>query len=430
MDFAINLGSGVLGGLILNVMPCVFPVLFFKLSRLVEHAEEAPGELRRDALAYLGGTLTAFSGFAGLVIALKSAGETVGWGMHMQNPGFVAALVVLLYVFGLNALGVFELRVGFSGGGGYRGWKASFIDGLLITLVSTPCSAPFLGGAAAAALGETAATYETVALFWGIGFGLALPVLLISGIPALSRMLPRPGEWMNTFKMLTGFTLVGAAIWLFESFDKQVSAAASQGFLYFLLALGVALWMLRHFEELGWQGGKRWVGRGASLAVVLVAGTMFVSFEPPDAVDHSDALAKVRASVESSVVHDKIVWTPFNDEIKATVLAQGRPIFVDYTADWCASCKTFEKTHIRTATIRSVLDETLVLAAKADLTRSDDALWKELERLGRSGLPTYVIYYPDGSHDLLPEGPPLTLEARLRVAAEKFPPAKFRVAAN
>lgn len=431
MDFAINLGSGVLGGLILNIMPCVFPVLFFKLSRLVEHADEAPGELRRDAAAYLGGTLAAFSGFAALVIALKTAGETVGWGMHMQNPGFVAGLVVLLFVFGLNALGVFEMRVGFSGGGGYRGWKASFIDGLLITLVSTPCSAPFLGGAAAAALGESAAWYETLALFWGIGFGLALPVLLISSIPALSRVLPRPGAWMNSFKMLTGFTLVGAALWLFETFDKQVSASASQGFLYFLLALGIALWLLNHYEELGWEGAKRWAGRAMSLGVAVGAGLLFVSFEPPKQVDDgAQSLAAVRAKIEPSVADDKIVWTPFSEQIKATVLAQARPIFVDYTADWCASCKTFEKTHIETATIRAALDETLVLAAKADLTRSDDALWDELKRLGRSGLPTYVIYYPDGSHDLLPEGPPLTLEARLRAAAEKFPPARFRLAAQ
>lgn len=426
MDFAINLGSGVLGGLILNVMPCVFPVLFFKLSRLVEHSDEAPGELRRDAAAYLGGTLAAFSGFAALVIALKTAGETVGWGMHMQNPGFVAALVVLLFVFGLNALGVFELRVGFTGGGGYRGWKASFVDGLLITLVSTPCSAPFLGGAAAAALGDGAAWYETLALFWGIGFGLALPVLLISGIPALSRLLPRPGAWMNTFKMLTGFTLIGAALWLFETFDKQVSAGASQGFLYFLLALGVGLWLLGHLEELGWHGAKRNGGRLAALGLVIGAGVLFVRFEPPEAA----APKPIPITVESSVVDGRIAWAPFTMELKTAVLAQQRPIFVDYTADWCASCKTFEKTHIQTDAIRAALDSTLVLAAKADLTRADDALWEELKRLGRSGLPAYVIYYPDGTHDLLPEGPPLTLEARLEAAAERFPPERFRVAAR
>lgn len=429
MDFAINLGFGVLGGLILNVMPCVFPVLFFKLSRLVEHADEHPAELRRDALAYLGGTFVAFAAFAAGVVALRAVGETVGWGMHMQNAGFVAGLVLLLYVFGLNALGVFELRIGFSGAGSYRGWKASFVDGLLITLVSTPCSAPFLGGAAAAALAEYATWYETLALFLAVGFGLALPVLLISLVPALNRLLPRPGPWMTTFKMFTGFTLIGAALWLFETFDKQVSAAASQGFLYFLLAVGVALWLLRHFEELGWEGARRRLGRLSSLAVIILAGVAFVRFEPAAAgPDPAEALAAVRSRVSPSVADDRIVWTPFSAEIKRTVLEQGRPIFVDYTADWCASCKTFEKTHIETATIREALSDTLVLAAKADLTRPDDALWDELKALGRSGLPAYVIYYPDGTHDLLPEGPPLTLERRLRTAAEKFPPERFRIA--
>lgn len=427
MEFLKHLGFGTLGGLILNVMPCVFPVLFFKLSRLVEHADEAPGRLRQDAVAYLAGTWVAFGAFAGFVIALKAAGETVGWGMHMQNPGFVAALVVLLFVFGLNALGVFELRVGFSGSGPTHGWKASFVDGLLITLVSTPCSAPFLGGAAAAALADEAAWYETLTLFWSVGFGLALPVLLIGFIPALNRLLPRPGAWMTTFKALTGFTLIGAAVWLFETFAAQVSGEAAQGFLYFLLALGFALWALSHYEELGWHGLRRNVGRFGSLAVVVVAGLVFLRFDPPAAAaDTGAALAAVRATVAPSVKDGRIAWTPFSTEVKATVLAQGRPIFVDYTADWCASCKTFEKTHIETEAIRALLGETLILAAKADLTRQDDALWDELAKLGRSALPAYVIYRPDGSHELLPEGPPLELAEKLRAVSAQFPPASFR----
>ncbi len=425
MELLTNVGFGILGGLILNVMPCVFPVLFFKLSRLVEHADEAPGKLRTDAVAYLGGTWLAFGAFAGLVVGLKSAGETVGWGMHMQNPGFVAALVVLLYVFGLNALGVFELRVGFSGGGPTSGWKASFFDGLLITLVSTPCSAPFLGGAAAAALAKDAAWYETLTLFWAVGLGLALPVLLIGFVPALNRLLPRPGAWMTTFKALTGFTLIGAAVWLFETFDAQVSAAASQGFLYFLLALGAALWALSHFEELGWHGAKRNLGRLGSLAVVVAALVLFVRFDPPEARADGGALP---AGVEASVEGDAIKWTPFSATVKDAVLAQGRPIFVDYTADWCASCKTFEKTHIETDEIRALLGETLILAAKADLTRQDDALWKELSALGRSALPTYVIYRPDGTHTLLPEGPPTQLAEQLTATSRAFPPESFRPA--
>lgn len=431
MDFALNLGFGILGGLILNVMPCVFPVLFFKLSRLVEHADEAPGELRRDAFAYLAGTWATFGVFAALIIALKAGGETVGWGMHMQNPTFVAFLVILLFVFGLNALGVFEFRVGFSGDGPTHGWKAAFFDGMLITLVSTPCSAPFLGGAAAAALSADAGWYTTLALFLAIGFGLALPVLVIGLVPGLNRLLPRPGSWMNTFKAVTGFTLIGAALWLFDTLSAQISAEGAQGFLYFLLAIGVLCWAQGHLEELMWTGAKKRIAQLFALGGVIAVAVFFVRFDPPgETIDREAVLAEVRGQIGSSVQDGSIAWTPFDEEIKKTVLAQGRPIFVDFTADWCATCKTFEKTHINTEKVRAVLDRTLILAAKADLTRADNKLWDELARFGRSGLPAYIIYKPDGTTDLLPEGAPLTLIERLEAAAAAFPPEQFRLAAR
>ncbi len=416
----------ILGGLILNVMPCVFPVLFFKVSSLIEHTTESAGAQRRDALAYLGGTLAAFAGFAALVIGLRASGRALGWGMHMQSPTFVAAVVLLLFVFGLNALGVFEIRFAMQAGRNRGGPLASFVDGLFITLISTPCSAPFLGGAAAAALATQAAWYDTLFIFWGVGFGLALPVLLLTFVPAFNRLLPRPGPWMNTLKALTGFTLLGAALWFFDAFKNQVSPESAQNFLWFVLLLGLALWAKNHMEQLGFEGLRQQLVKLLGTGGLVAAGALLMQFDPPPAMAAEECVEDA-ATVQSSVVDGRIKWTPFTEEAKAAALAMGRPVFVDFTADWCASCKTFEKSHIETETVRTALEKTLILAAKADLTR-DEALWDVLAKLGRSGLPTYVIFKPDGTHELLPEGPPIGLADKLHAVAEAFPPTKFAAA--
>lgn len=422
---ATTLLSGILGGLILNVMPCVFPVLFLKVSSLIEHTKETVAEQRYEAIAYLGGTFTAFAGFAAVIIALRASGQALGWGMQMQSPAFVASMVLLLFIFGLNALGVFEIRFTVQAGRSTGGRLSSFVDGLVITLVSTPCSAPFLGGAAAAALATGAAWYETLALFWSIGFGLALPVLMLAFVPALNHLLPRPGAWMNTLKALTGFTLLGAAVWLFGTLARQIEAEAAQDFLWFVLLVGLALWAKNHLEELGFEGVRQRLAQVFGTAGVAAAGALLVHFEPPPppAVIAAECEA-ANGQTASSVVEGHIRWTPFTEAAKREALDRGRPVFVDFTADWCASCKVFEKSHVEVEAVRKVLDDTLILAAKADLTR-DEGLWEALNGLGRSGLPTYVIFKPDGTHDLLPEGPPLTLIERLLAVGQAFPPEKF-----
>lgn len=418
------IGLGIVGGLILNVMPCVFPVLFFKLSGVIEHRNATARELRRDGFAYLLGTLVTFGGFAALIIALRASGDALGWGMQMQNAPFVAFLTALIFAFGLNALGVFELRFAVQGGGGsHGGFTASFFDGALITLISTPCSAPFLGGAATYALAGDTTWWQTLAVFWAVGFGLALPIVAIGIFPRLVRFLPRPGAWMETFKILTGFTLIGAAVWLFGVLQAQISPAAANDFLWFLLALAAVLYLLERNAQSAATAMRRNGVRAALVGVLVGVGLVFLEFEPPPEVTQ-----KAEVTVASSVVDGELKWTPFTEEVKTLAMSMNRPVFVDFTADWCASCKVFEKTHILTDDMAQVFDETRILAAKADLTRSDDALWEELKRLGRSGLPAYVIYLPDGSYDLLPEGPPLTLADRLRASAKLYPPEAFKAA--
>ena len=224
MDLLSHIGAGIVGGLILNIMPCVLPVLAFKVQGWVHQTDVTPTERRKDALAFLAGALFTFAILAGLVIALRASGQSVGWGMQMQNGPFVAFMVALLFIFGLNALGVFELSFAVQDTGPKEGLWASFSHGALITLVSTPCSAPILGAAVTAALAQDANWYQTLILFWSIGFGLSLPVLAVGFIPAAIRLIPRPGAWMNTFKVFVGFTLFGAAIWLSKPY-KKISAS-------------------------------------------------------------------------------------------------------------------------------------------------------------------------------------------------------------
>lgn len=415
MEFLLTLGFAFLGGLILNIMPCVFPVLIFKVSSWIQTADESSADRRTDALGFLLGCLLCFSAFAAAVIALRSGGQSIGWGMHMQNPIFVSGLVVLLVGFGLNCAGLFEITLSAGGGGKANGLIGSVVDGALITLVATPCSAPFLGTAAAAALARDAAWWETLGLFWSVGLGLAFPVLLIGFIPALSRLLPRPGAWMESFRILVGFTLLGAAVWLYGVLQQQVTPTSANDFLWFVLLFALALWGMGRWGAIHKSPRSRWLAHVAALLLVVASALVFIRFEKPAKVD----LASQTSGQLKVTSADELVWVPYAKDTVSKTLAAGQPIFLDFTAEWCASCKTFEKTHLNTAASRKAFVDAGVMTMKVDLT-SDEGEWDYLATFGRSGLPAYVILMPDGTHDLLPEGPPTTLHERLKLAAEKL----------
>jgi thiol:disulfide interchange protein DsbD len=397
-------------------MPCVFPVLIFKVSSWIESADESAHNRRLDSLAFLLGCLLCFSAFAAAVVALRAGGQSIGWGMHMQNPIFVSGLIVLLVGFGFNCAGLFEIT--FSAGGGTQksGWIGSVVDGALITLIATPCSAPFLGTAAAAALATDAAWWETLLLFWSVGVGLAFPVLMIGFIPAMGRLLPRPGAWMESFKVVVGFTLIGAAVWLFGVLQKQVTSESSNDFLWFLLLFTFALWVMGRWGALHKSPRQRVIAHLGALAIVVGSALLFVHFDKPI---KSKAASLVAGQPIKATTAESLVWVEYDAALIKTTLAAGQAIFLDFTADWCASCKTFEKTHINTASTRKLFAESGIMTMKVDLT-SDEGEWDYLATFGRSGLPAYVILMPDGSHDLLPEGPPLTLHERLSVAADNL----------
>ena len=414
------IGAGLLGGLILNVMPCVLPVLFFKVHGWVNQGDVSPSHRKKEALAFLGGVLVCFSILALVVEGVRQAGESMIWGEQMSSPGFVMCIVILLFVFGLNALGVFEFSFSMGGSGGAQGglW-ASFSHGALITLVSTPCSAPILGAATTAALAQSAMWYETLVLFWSIGIGLSAPVLLVGFVPAAHRLLPRPGGWMNGFKSFVGFTLLGAAVFFLDALQAQLPKASVSGLLYFLTAMSLTL--------VAYEGVRSQFEGMRRLAMLVLLGS-FLTGSGWLLLDTSPSM-NVPGSSNGAVQKaesGEVEWIAFRAESEtvASTLAlakeQNRAVFVDFTADWCVNCKAFEKAYIDTQAMAEVFAATNVIAAKADYTRKDPPLRAMLKALGRSGLPTYAIYFPDGSFDLLPNGPPLTLESRLKAAYEKL----------
>ena len=410
------IGAGVLGGLVLNVMPCVLPVLFFKVHGWIHQNDLTPRARRREAYAFLAGVLACFTVLAGFVVLLRSTGENMIWGEQMANPYFVQFIVVLLFVFGLNALGVFEIAFALSGGDQNKDsvW-AAFSHGALITLVSTPCSAPILGAATTAALAQSASWYETLILFWSIGFGLSLPVLVIGLVPQAHALLPKPGPWMNVFKSAVGFTLIASAVFFLDTYQAQVDPDTFLGLLYFLVVIALVLRSLEGIRN--WASGfKKRSAQGAIFLSAVIAGY---------------ALLPVTLNAEPinstrEVKHSQgVPWRAFQADSSKGIITldlakkANQPVFVDFTADWCVNCKAFEKTHIEIEDVIKAFRETGVWAAKADYTKKDPSLKKLLKALGRGGLPTYAIYFPDGSVDLLPEGPPIGLSKRIFEAAKK-----------
>lgn len=408
--------AAFLGGLILNVMPCVLPVLTMKVFHLLEHADESASVHRKHAVAYTAGVLSTFGIFALAVLVLKASGELVGWGMHFQDPTFVAVLVAVMVVLGLNALGVFEFQVSLQGHTGTGGYRGSFLNGVVASVMATPCSAPFLGTAAVAAMGAGVPAWQTVVIFGMIGIGLASPFVLVSFVPALARLLPRPGAWMESFKHLMGFSLLLAAVWFGGTLQKQVDAASFQRFLFLLVFIGMAGWAIGRFAGPMANATRRLVVQGIATAAILALGVGYVNLSP------SRALVCADGQNLAPVVDNRINWQPFSSALVQQMREVGRPVFVDYTADWCQNCKANEALFIEVERTRQVLIETNILPMKADMTNDEPEILRWLSELGRSGIPAYTIYFPDGTYDLLPVA--ITTELlveRLEAAAARFP---------
>lgn len=382
---------GLLGGLILNAMPCVLPVLSLKVFGLVRSAGLGRREVTSGALATAAGILVSFWALAAAAIAAKAAGSAVGWGVQFQRPGFVAFLAVVILLFTLNLWGLFEIqlpgRLAAAAGGGEReGLGGHFASGLFATLMATPCSAPFLGTAVGFALAREA--FEVLAVFTAIGVGMALPYLLLAVAPGAARWLPKPGVWMETLKGVMGFLLAGAMIWLLYVLGNQVAPERLALFEGVLLAVGLATWLASR-APLGSAPRRLWgaAALAAALGAIALAG---------------GGSAPVRgAAVEGDP--GGIAWRAWDPAEAERLAAAGTPVFLDITADWCVTCKVNERLILETPEVRAALARHGVVAMKGDWTHRDDAIADFLASHGRYGIPFYMVYRPGREPNVLPE---------------------------
>lgn len=376
----------LLGGALLNLMPCVFPVLSIKALGLVALTGADRSRARAHGLAYSAGILVSFWALAGLLIALRYTGQKLGWGFHLQSPQFLIALSALLFLLGLNLLGIFELGLGLTQLGQVtaerHGYGGAFATGVLATVVATPCTAPFMGTAVGFALAQPA--LPALLIFSALGCGLALPYLLLLFIPGALRMLPRPGAWMETFKQAMAFLLFATVVWLAWVLGVQGGAAAVVALLGGLLGAGIAGWLLHRWPE------QRTAQAAAGLLILLAVAVPIWTLRP---VEESSAQRSQGAqSAGAQSPSDDLAWEDFSPEQLALYRRAGRPVFLDFTAAWCVSCKVNELLIIRSPEVRTRLRELGVVPMKADWTNQDAVITQALAEFGRSGVPFYAIY--------------------------------------
>ncbi len=401
-----------LGGVILNLMPCVFPVLALKVYGFSRVVQEEGGRKAAHAIAYTLGIVGTLMLLAAAVVAVRAAGHGVGWGFQFQEPLFVAAVCAVLVVFALNLFGVFTVGGGAGGGLASRvdeshGTARSFGEGVLAVVLATPCSAPLLGTAVGFAL--AAGAVATFAVFIAIGLGLAAPFALLVYVPGLAKRLPKPGAWMAHVKTALGFALLGTAVWLVWVVGGLAGVDGMARLLVFLVAVGLLTWLFGLFQGAGRRGVR--VGSSVVLALLAVgAGLFTLRFEGPA---EGDGTTRVSQSAHGA--------EPWSEEAVTRALAEGRPVFVDFTADWCITCKFNERTVLATDAVRDAFAQQNVALFVADWTRRDARIGRKLAELGRAGVPVYLVYSPhrrDAPPELLPEviTPERVVEAITRAA--------------
>ena len=373
--------SAILGGLILNLMPCVFPVLSIKAMGLVEQAKKHPGAVRIKGLVFAAGVISSMLCLATALLIFRAGGEQIGWGFQLQSPLFVALLIYLLLAVGLNLSGVFEVGGGLAGvGDGLTqgdSYRAAFFTGVLTTLVATPCTAPYMAFAVGAAL--TQPPPSALCIFAALGFGLALPYLVLSFAPWTRRILPKPGAWMDTLKQIFAFPIYASAAWLLWVLAQQTSSMGLAAVLAGIILIALAGW--------AYQKSKSNSAAGRITAITTAIVAVFLAVMLPV---HFAGVAAAAAGTSTSKVTDE--WQPYDPGQVAKISAAGRPLLVNFTASWCLTCLVNERNAFADPKVRELFNQKGVTLMKGDWTNRDPVITQALATFGRAGVPLYVVY--------------------------------------
>lgn len=378
-----------LGGIILNLMPCVFPVLFMKALSLVAHAGGSASQSRLHGLVYTGGVLASFTILATVLISVKAAGLQVGWGFQLQSPLFVSVIAVVMFVLGLSLSGYVKLGTNFMGAGNQlaskRGFAGSFFTGVLAVIVATPCTAPFMGPAIGFAF--TQSSIVAVMVLLALGLGLALPYLVLSFFPMLVRLLPKPGLWMERFQQFLAFPMYASAAWLVWVVSQQAGSSAVFVLLLVLILVSFSIWL--------WQctraSGLLWlrIGNAGVVITVALAATLMLR-----SMHNGNATAKQNNATDQN--EKSASFQIFTDGDLTQLRADGRAVFVNMTAAWCITCLANERVALSSPQIKKYFTDNDITYLKGDWTNQDEHITNYLDKFGRNSVPLYV-YYPKGS---------------------------------
>lgn len=384
LGFSTALLLALLGGVVLNLMPCVFPVLSIKALSLVSHGHYSQRQILAQGIVYTLGVLASFALLAGLLIVLKAGGAEVGWGFQYQSPVFVIAVAYLMFAVGLSLSGVFSIGGSIAGVGGALadkpGYAGSFFTGVLATIVATPCTAPFMAAALGYALTQPAV--KLLLVFLSLGLGLALPYLLLTAWPALHRKLPKPGVWMERTKQVFAFPMYLAAVWLVWVLAQQSGANGVALALGGMVLIAFAAWL---YNATRFISLHKQIAANLSIVIILIS-TFVASYAYLSNATQEAASPSTAKSVASQ--H----WQPYSPEKLEKLLAEGKPVFLNFTAAWCISCLVNERVALSQPEVLNAFQQKGITYLKGDWTNQDAVITKVLTAFGRSGVPLYVFY--------------------------------------